>query len=491
MDGIKIKRILSRLLTLSLAAGMLVGIGGCGKKTASPLDPKNPVVLTVWHYYNGSQMSAFDALVEEFNNSVGQEKGIHVVGYSKSSVSDLESAILDSLNEKVGAEPLPDIFSSYADTAYTIEKTGKLANLSDYFTPEELEAYIPAYVDEGRIAADGSLRIFPVAKSTEVMILNKTDWDAFASATGVTLEQLETIEGVVEVARTYYQWTDSLTPDIPDDGKAFYGRDAVANYFFTGARQMGQELLEIRDDRASVHADKQVFRRLWENYYVPMVSGWFGAYGKFRSDDVKTGNLIAYTGSTASAGYFPTQVETGADAYPIDFQVLPAPIFAGGEKIVVQQGAGMVVTKSDVRRETAAAAFLRWFTRPENNVIFGAGSGYLPVTEQSHRIETFRKIVSDRNMTMNPITDTCIHFVVEEMDDYTYYSPKTFTNGSAVRKVLEYGLSDKAAADLQAIQAAVDAGRSRTEVLEDYVNEKAFDAWYEAFLQSLNQAAAK
>ena len=124
-------------------------------------------------------------------------------------------------------------------------------------------------------------------------------------------------------------------------------------------------------------------------------------------------------------------------------------------------------------------------------MIFGAGSGYLPVTEQSHQIETFRKIVSDRNMTMNPITDTCIHFVVEEMDDYTYYSPKTFTNSSAVRKVLEYGLSDKAAADLQAIQAAVDAGRSRAEVLEDYVNEKAFDAWYEAFLQSLNQAAAK
>ena len=113
------------------------------------------------------------------------------------------------------------------------------------------------------------------------------------------------------------------------------------------------------------------------------------------------------------------------------------------------------------------------------------------MTEQSHQIETFRKIVSDRNMTMNPITDTCIHFVVEEMDDYTYYSPKTFTNSSAVRKVLEYGLSDKAAADLQAIQAAVDAGRSRAEVLEDYVNEKAFDAWYEAFLQSLNQAAAK
>ena len=41
--------------------------------------PKDPVSLTVWHYYNGSQQAAFDALVEEFNDTVGQEKGIYAV----------------------------------------------------------------------------------------------------------------------------------------------------------------------------------------------------------------------------------------------------------------------------------------------------------------------------------------------------------------------------------------------------------------------------
>ena len=54
------------------AAGILaVSLTGCGKK--SPLDPGNPVSLTIWHYYNGSQQAAFDALVEEFNDSVGRE----------------------------------------------------------------------------------------------------------------------------------------------------------------------------------------------------------------------------------------------------------------------------------------------------------------------------------------------------------------------------------------------------------------------------------
>ena len=98
------------------------------------------------------------------------------------------------------------------------------------------------------------------------MILNKTDWEPFAESTGVTLEDLTTIEGVVEVSRKYYEWTDDQTPEIPNDGKAFYGRDALPNYFFVGAQQLGQPLLKVENDQAHVNADQEVFRKLWDNY---------------------------------------------------------------------------------------------------------------------------------------------------------------------------------------------------------------------------------
>ena len=45
-------------------AALVMGLAGCGDK--NPLDPGAPVSLTVWHYYNGSQQVAFDALVEEY-----------------------------------------------------------------------------------------------------------------------------------------------------------------------------------------------------------------------------------------------------------------------------------------------------------------------------------------------------------------------------------------------------------------------------------------
>ena len=443
-----------RTASLALCAALLTGalLAGCGAK-ATPLDPKEPVNLTVWHYYNGAQLSAFDAIVDAFNSTVGQEKGIYVSSYSKGSVNDLESAVRDSLEGKVGAEALPDLFSSYSDTAFNAEQAGALANLSDYFTQEELDAYIPSYVKEGCIAADGSLRIFPIAKSTEVMILNKTDWEPFAESTGVTLEDLTTIEGVVEVSRKYYEWTDDQTPDIPGDGKAFYGRDALPNYFFVGAQQLGQPLLKVENDQAHVNADREVFRKLWDNYYVPMVSGWFGAYGKFRSDDVKTGYLLAYTGSTASAGYFPKQVETETGSHPIDYEVLPVPIFAGGKNVIVQQGAGMAVTKSDAKRE-----------------------------------ETFREIAKDAHLEMDPITDSCITFSLERMEQAEFFTPQTFTGGSAVRSVLKHSLADKITADLADIQQQTASGASREAVLARYTSDSAFESWYEDFTAEIEHA---
>ena len=112
---------------------------GCGKNTAKAvkLDPNNPVSLKIWHYYNGTQQATFEDLLEEFNATVGHEDGIYVEAYSYGSVSDLDQAITSAIKAEVGAENLPDIFSSYADTAYAVQQEGKLADLSEYFTEEE------------------------------------------------------------------------------------------------------------------------------------------------------------------------------------------------------------------------------------------------------------------------------------------------------------------------------------------------------------------
>lgn len=459
---------------------------GCGREK-SPLDPKDPVSLTVWHYYHGAQQAAFDTLVSEFNETVGKDKGIYVQGYSHGSVSDLENAVRDSMAGKVGSEAMPDIFSSYADTAYEVEQSGILVNLSEYLSEEELAEYVDSYIEEGKIATDGSLRIFPVAKSTEMMMINKTDWEVFSNETGASLSDLRTIEGVVLTAQKYYEWTDAKTPDIPYDGKAFYGRDSMANYFNIGMRQLGSELFEVENGTAVLNIAEEDLRRIWENYYVPMVKGYFGAYGSFRSDDVKTGDLLAYTGSTTSAMYFPDTVESENGRYAIEYIVLPAPIFEGGEHYAVQQGAGMVITKSDERHEYASIEFLKWFTQAENNVAFGCGAGYLPVLKSANSTQVLDKAIEEQQIEVGDKVYHCLTYFFDEMKDVKLYTNKSFKNGSAARRILEYNLSDKAKQDRAAVEEALAGGANLEDACADYISQQAFQEWYQSFSTELSK----
>jgi multiple sugar transport system substrate-binding protein len=57
-----------------------------------------------------------------------------------------------------------------------------LIDFKDYFNDDELSAYIPSFLEEGEI--DHRLVVFPTAKSTEIMFINKTLFDRFAEDTG-------------------------------------------------------------------------------------------------------------------------------------------------------------------------------------------------------------------------------------------------------------------------------------------------------------------
>ena len=480
-------------LILTLAAMLaLMALSGCAGKTEQAgvkLDPSNPISLTLWHYYNGAQQAAFDELIAEFNATTGKEQGIYVEGYSQGSVSDLEKAVNEAVAGTVGAQSMPDVFSTYADTAYSVQQQGKLADLTQYFTKEELADYVDAYLQEGDFHGDGALYLFPVAKSTEVLMLNATDWAPFAEATGTSTDELATTEGIVAVAQRYYEWTDSLTPDIPDDGKAFYGRDSMSNYFVIGMKQMGVDIFDVTDGQVTLRPEKEQIRRLWDNYYVPYVKGYFSSLGKFRSDDVKTGDILAYTGSTSSAMYFPDQVVLDDGSREIDYQVLPAPVMEGGDPVCVQQGAGMAVTKSDAQHEYAACVFLKWFTARENNLRFVCESAYFPVRKDANSVEALDQIIADNQLTVSPKAYDCLCSVLEGYDGLTFYTTRCFENGYAARKVLDYNLSDKAVEDRAAVDEAVAAGASRAEAAAPYCTDEAFETWYEAFCQALEAAA--
>ncbi len=475
-----------RMISLSFVIAMCLALTGCGSK--SPLDPKKPVTIEVWNYYNGDQLTAFDNLVEEFNATIGKEKGIIVKGSSQGSVNDLETNVLAALKGEVGAAEVPNIFMAYADTAYTADQMGGIVDLKEYLTEAEIGAYIDSYMYEGDFSGNGEIKIFPMAKSTEVLVLNKTDWDEFAAQTGATYEDLADMEGLVKTAQAYYEWTDAQTPDINEDGKALFGRDAMANYMLIGSMQMDTEIFQVSDGKMTLNFEKETVRKLWDNYYIPFVKGYFAATGRFRSDDVKTGNIIAFVGSSSGASFFPDTVSRDDnESYSIEMDVLPCPGFAGGGAYAVQQGAGMVVTEGSEAEIYASVEFLKWFTADDQNILFSVQSGYLPVTKTANDKTAILNSGAEISQNMEKVLPVAVDMV----NNNQTYTTKAFEGGTQARNILEYAMSDLAAQDRAVVAERLSAGQSLEEATAEFCTDAYFDAWYEETLGRLQAFEGK
>ena len=487
-EKIRMKRLFKRITALASAAALTLSLAACGGSAVS--GPKNtaptnakPVTITVWSYYNGDQLETFSKLVDEFNATVGKEQNITVEASSQGSVNDLETNVLAAAEGKVGAAEMPNIFSAYADTCYAVDQMGLVADLSGYLTDEEKAAFPESYLTEGDFDDSGTIKIFPVAKSTELLFLNDTDWQAFAAATGATYEDLSTMEGLVATAGKYYDWTDART-EVPDDGKALFGRDAMANYMLIGAKELGSTIFTVENGKMTVNLTEDVARKLWENYYVPFVKGWFAGEGRFRSDDIKTGNVLAYVGSNSSATFFPKQVQVSdTESHDIELKVLPTPHFEGCEKVSVQQGAGMAVAKTTDAEVEASVVFLKWFTQPENNIAFAVGSGYLPVTHAANDMDA----IHSSGLTLTGNMENVLMEAVDAVNTNELYTTKAFEGGTDARSKLNYSMSDLATADRATVEERLAAGESAEEAEAEFLTDEYFEAWYQSLCDALSQ----
>jgi multiple sugar transport system substrate-binding protein len=401
-------------------------ISGCGKQ--EPLDPKTPVTLTMWHNFGGDMQQSMDALIDEFNATVGKEEGVIISVEAISSSAELQDALGMILNEDPGAPEMPDITTAYPKTAVQFQKEGLLADLSAYFTEEELTAYIPAFVDEGRL--EDGLYVFPFAKSTEILFVNQTIFDRFASETGVTMDCFATFEGVAVAAEAYYKWTDEKTPDVQNDGKQFYNADSWFNLAQAGMLQQGGSLF----DGETFALENDYYKKIWDTCYTPSAAGGFAIFDGYSSDLSKTGDIVCSTGSSAGVLFYGDTV-TFADgtSEKAEYTILPFPVFEGGEKIAVQRGGGLMVSKGDETREYASALFIKWFTQPEHNMRFVSETGYLPVTEEAFETYMPQTIESAEN----PHVRQMLRVVTDMNAEYAFFVAPAFEAFDSLSKEYE------------------------------------------------------
>ena len=414
------KKAIALLLTLVFLLGCL---SGCG--TTSPLNPKEPVTLTMWHNYGGDMQQAMDYLIDQFNSTVGKEQGIVIDVTAISSSSELNKSLTMIVNGDPGAPDMPDIFTGYPKLAIQFWEKGLLTDLDNYFTEDELSAYVEAFVEEGRLS-DGGLYVFPIAKSTEVLYVNQTLFDRFADATGASADMLSTFEGIAELSQMYYEWSG---------GKQFYAADSWFNFVEVGMAQMGGSIFEGE----ALSLDGDGFSHIFETVYAPAVEGGIAIYDGYSSDLSKTGDLVCSTGSSAGILFYGDTI-TYADGTVenVEYSILPYPVFENGTKTALQRGGGLMVAKSEEKKEYAAGVFIKWLTAPEQNMSFVANTGYLPVTRQAfeNELSTHMDTVED------PRIRKMLTSVLAMYEDYSFFTAPTYANFDSDSDAFEESFKD-------------------------------------------------
>ena len=402
------KKFISLLLCLLSIMACLSGCAESNKPSAG-----NPVVLTMWHVYGSQTESPLNAAIDVFNSTVGKENGVTINVVSVTSSSAIDKALAASANGEPGAEDLPDLFTAYPRVA-EIVGVEKLLAWDSYFTKEELAAFHSEFLSEGYF--DSGLLMLPIAKSTEAFYLNQTLFDRFSADSGVTVDDLATIDGMLNTAKAYYDWSG---------GQNFMQFNDFYHYAYVGMKAFGSDF--IIDGKLQLN---DTFEKVW----IPLAEA--AIYGGVCLDDGyaasrwKTAEIIANIGSTADVLYQPHEVIYADNtAEPITAVALPYPVFNEETTGVVYRGGGLfAVRSSDERKNYGAYLFAKWLTDGENNLDFVTKAGYLPVTDQA--LDT---LLHDVSIVENKDYHSLYNAVDTMVQNYEMYALPLYDGASDVQ----------------------------------------------------------
>lgn len=368
---------MEKIVTVVLMIVVLTAaLCGCGESTL--LSPDEPVTLTMWHVYGEQADSPMNLMIEEFNSTVGLEKGIVVTVDNVTSTSKIGPQLLEAQEGKPGAPQMPDLFSCHTTTAVMLG-TENLVDWNVWFSKDELADFVPEFLADGTM--DGRLTVFPVSKSTYALFLNGSQFERFSADTGVTYDDLATWDGFFNAAAEYYQWSD---------GKPFCAFDYLIRHVeFDMMAKVGD--FDYTSD-GWYDFSNTLLQESWTKFALPLTQGHIAVSDLYANTQVMTGETLAGIGSSAAVAYYNDTV-TYADntSEPTNLKVLPLPKTGGsGVEYMPQTGVGLASFATEDKKAEAAAEFIRWFTEGSRNLDFVAETGYMPVNNEAFEaIETF------------------------------------------------------------------------------------------------------
>ena len=348
--------------------------------------PTEDITITFWHVYGDSKGALLQNYIDEFEDLY---PNITVDAESQGGYDDLRSKTILAIS----AGSTPTLLVGYPDHVAGYLNGNAVIPLDDFVYDDtwgvEIDDFIDSYIDENRQYAGGYMYSLPYSKSTEMVVINKTMFDANETAL--------TAAGVALKYDEPYTWAeldliaDIMVGDGANQCPYLINFDSSANFFINSIRQWDGGYTnsdgDILVDNTNTLAMLEYVQDRFEDNTFALPLAWNAAYG---SEDFKKQNVCMTVGSTAGISY--NVPSDGA----FEIVVAPIPQYDLTSKAATQQGPNIAIMSDTTDAERLAAWLLiEYITNAENTAKWSMLTGYLPVRYSGYNSDFYQDFLDD------------------------------------------------------------------------------------------------
>lgn len=381
------KKFLTLILSLTFvfALSACLGGGGRGETEVNVLDelPDEPIEITLWHAFGDDNAALLQAMFDDFEDM-----------YPQVSITQLGQGGYDGLREStiqsIVAGTTPTMVFGYPDHFVEYLNGNALVPLDDYIAHADhgvdLDDFVPGFLAENQQYLDGFTYSMPFAKSTEMVVYNKTVFDHHGIELSMT-EPLtwDDIEGFADTI----QGTGDMQCEF------IFNADSAANFFIVNSRQWQAGYTnnqgEILVDNPQTRDMLNFFVDMFDRDIVSFPIEWDENYG---SIPFKDGRVCMSQGSTAGTRHnIPNQADGKFGIF--EMGIVPVIQKADGAQSVMQQGPNVAVMSDATDAERLASWLLiKHMTSTENTSSFAMSTGYVPVRQSAFETAEYQAFLS-------------------------------------------------------------------------------------------------
>jgi ABC-type glycerol-3-phosphate transport system substrate-binding protein len=414
----------------------------------------DPIEITLWHAMGASNQ----ALLEKYAASFKQ-KYPNVTVVIPAGVGNYDTLKTNMINA-ITANAMPNLVQAYPDHVAEYLNGKAVLNLNPYINsttwglngPDALSDIIQSYLDENsQYDAAGTYYSLPFNKSTEVMIYNKTAFDA------LSLPVPQTWQDIIAAAPALKAYGDAIAeakvraanPGLTEMAlapliaaqKALIvpaSYDSTGNAFITFTRQFegGYTALNYSTfkgeylwvNNANTTAAMQFLKD--NKSIITLPEFWDQQYASTPFVNQQTFVTI---GSSAGVRYNVPSSDptTGQPVFQIGVAPVPYNALKPNAKAVIQQGTNISLMKSGTAQQQLASwLFLKHLISVENTTDWAMQTGYLPVRTSAYESTTYQTFLT--NPTANQLYISMAANAAYLQRNNMYYDP-AFIGSSRAR----------------------------------------------------------